>query len=426
MLKRPQYKSSLLISTPKTKYWILILCVSLIYTQDEAWEYIGLNGEQIRSIVIDRYNDSIIYVGSTSTYSGNQLVPGKILKSNNGGETWNLLLIGINVREIVQHPSEPLTFFATLNPSLENISGIIKTVNGGVSWNYLNTDTMGLNWETGVATIAIDPIFPEKMYVGTSGVFGGYFFRSLNGGASWELQGFDEILDNNMSMITINPLNTNIIFLGTVGDNHIYKSTNFGVNWESVWMNYYGSPMEIVIDYQNPNIIYATQSYNTLETPGIIKSVNGGLTWEPIIEGINGISVYSIIIHPTQSGILYAGTNYAGIYKTLNAGESWFPINRNLPYGITIRTLALNTTGTRIYSASSFGDGIFRSNILMDQDNCSLLGDLNDDGGIDVLDIIQTINCILNNLVCVCADLNGDVLVNIQDIVLIVNIILEE
>ena len=52
------------------------------------------------------------------------------------------------------------------------------------------------------------------------------------------------------------------------------------------------------------------------------------------------------------------------------------------------------------------------------------LGDINDDGSIDVLDIVLTVNIVFNNNYNYSADLNQDQLINIQDIVLLVNLIL--
>ena len=55
-----------------------------------------------------------------------------------------------------------------------------------------------------------------------------------------------------------------------------------------------------------------------------------------------------------------------------------------------------------------------------------LLGDINNDGTLDVLDIILIINTILNNDYNQLADINADNIVNIQDIILIVNIIIDD
>jgi len=53
-----------------------------------------------------------------------------------------------------------------------------------------------------------------------------------------------------------------------------------------------------------------------------------------------------------------------------------------------------------------------------------LPGDVNDDGTVNILDIVQLTNMILSDDYQESADLNGDGIVNVQDIILLVNIIL--
>ena len=59
---------------------------------------------------------------------------------------------------------------------------------------------------------------------------------------------------------------------------------------------------------------------------------------------------------------------------------------------------------------------------------CQLAGDVNEDGGVNVLDIVLTTNLILctdcPDNYNACADLNGDEGLNVLDIVLMVNSIL--
>ena len=57
-------------------------------------------------------------------------------------------------------------------------------------------------------------------------------------------------------------------------------------------------------------------------------------------------------------------------------------------------------------------------------DNDLLLGDLNEDGIINILDVIATINIVLSSTYNELADLNQDNFVNVLDIVALVNIIL--
>ncbi len=59
-----------------------------------------------------------------------------------------------------------------------------------------------------------------------------------------------------------------------------------------------------------------------------------------------------------------------------------------------------------------------------------IIGDVQGDGGIDILDIASMVGCVIedmnDNQVCLCHDMNGDCILDILDIVLLVNIVLEE
>ena len=57
-----------------------------------------------------------------------------------------------------------------------------------------------------------------------------------------------------------------------------------------------------------------------------------------------------------------------------------------------------------------------------------LLGDVNGDGGINILDAVMILGAIINNTEDELenADMNGDGIVNVQDLVALVNQILEQ
>ena len=57
-------------------------------------------------------------------------------------------------------------------------------------------------------------------------------------------------------------------------------------------------------------------------------------------------------------------------------------------------------------------------------ESCSIIGDINNDIQVNVLDIVDLVNCILLNECYECSDLNNDGIVNILDIIDIVNIII--
>ncbi len=72
------------------------------------------------------------------------------------------------------------------------------------------------------------------------------------------------------------------------------------------------------------------------------------------------------------------------------------------------------------YSGSAPDMGAYE----FEEGECGLTGDVNTDGTINILDIINVVNLILSNQYETCADLNDDSSINILDIVLIVNLIL--
>ena len=71
----------------------------------------------------------------------------------------------------------------------------------------------------------------------------------------------------------------------------------------------------------------------------------------------------------------------------------------------------------------SYFDDLFLR-VWQNQTCLDLLGDLNQDGGLNVQDIILMINLVLNNDYMLLADINEDNIINVQDVVLLINLIL--
>ena len=65
--------------------------------------------------------------------------------------------------------------------------------------------------------------------------------------------------------------------------------------------------------------------------PYIYKTADYGETWTRITNGIPGNQpVYVVTEDPQNPDLLYAGTEF-GIHYTVNGGDSWNPLQRNLP-----------------------------------------------------------------------------------------------
>ncbi len=81
----------------------------------------------------------------------------------------------------------------------------------------------------------------------------------------------------------------------------------------------------IVIDPNDPGVMYiATQD------AGIYKSIDAGVSWQPVHNGLGRASVSTLVMDPRNSKILYAGTKLGGIYKTNDGGLDWQAMNEGI------------------------------------------------------------------------------------------------
>ncbi len=130
-----------------------------------------------------------------------------------------------------------------------------------------------------------------------------------------------------VNTILVDPSNPNTVFIGTPAGG-IWKSTNSGDNWTPLGDDFPQMGVSgIAIDYNNSNIIYLAtgdpDASNTYSV-GVLKSTNGGLTWNTTGLTFLNTSTYSgdILINPNDSNMLWVATSN-GIYRTINAGANW-------------------------------------------------------------------------------------------------------
>ena len=78
---------------------------------------------------------------------------------------------------------------------------------------------------------------------------------------------------------------------------------------------------------------------------GVFKSIDGGASWNPVNAGLTNPSVPAIVIDPSNPAIVYAGT-WGGVFKSLDGGASWSSASAGLPSDTTWMTLAIDPTNT--------------------------------------------------------------------------------
>ena len=78
----------------------------------------------------------------------------------------------------------------------------------------------------------------------------------------------------------------------------------------------------IAIDPKDPDVLYAGT-----ENAGIYKSIDGGLSWRPAHNGLGATRIDSLIMDPSNPHILFAGILLDGVYKSTDSGEYWQKTN---------------------------------------------------------------------------------------------------
>jgi photosystem II stability/assembly factor-like uncharacterized protein len=81
----------------------------------------------------------------------------------------------------------------------------------------------------------------------------------------------------------------------------------------------------IVMDPKDLDVIYVGT-----QNAGIYKSIDGGVSWQPIFNGLRTTGIASLVINPINPQILYAGVPAAGVYKTTDGGSNWQAVNKGL------------------------------------------------------------------------------------------------
>ncbi len=177
-----------------------------------------------------------------------------------------------------------------------------------------------------INAVAFHPDDEETFYIGAPA---GGFWTTTDGGENWT-SNTDDLPSLGVSAIAINPDNPDIMYIGT-GDRDagdalgmgVMKSSDGGETWE-LFNNSMGEVTvgRLVISEENPETLLAATSY------GIYKTTDDGVNWTEK----EGGNFKDIVFHPTNEDIIYATKN-GDFYRSDDMGESWTEIFDGLPGG---------------------------------------------------------------------------------------------
>ena len=206
-----------------------------------------------------------------------------------------------------------------------------------------------------ISDIAKDPNNQSTWYVATAS---SNVWKTTNNGTTWKPI-FDGYGSYSTGCITIDPNNSNVIWLGT-GENQsqrsvgwgdgVYKSTDGGKSWNNMGLQSSEHIGRIVVDPRNSDVVLVA-AQGPLWKPGgergIYRTEDGGKTWSQTLSISENTGGSEMVMDPNNPDVLYASTyqrrRHVGIlvaggkesriYKSTDNGITWQKLSKGLPSG---------------------------------------------------------------------------------------------
>ncbi|MFQ5906259.1 MAG: T9SS type A sorting domain-containing protein [bacterium] len=311
-----------------------------------------LGGQKTRHIVFDETQPSVVYCGNEGT---------GFFKSTDAGMSWHAHNAGmslVNTVGVAVDPSDSNHVYAIWQAL--NSGGVYYTSDGGLSW--VPVPDLPSQRQTGVA---VDPTDGNIVYVCNSGPWNAGMddgvYKSTDGGINWSNNWtFSDTAE--LHSVAVAPSDPNIIFAGgnkwlQPFGTRIWKSTDAGATWSLVYDNpakQFVDVGTIAVNPLNPMVAYAGARANGSTIIGVLKTTDGGATWNEVNTGLTNLSIMSLAIDPTDTTRVLAATA-GGVFITNDCGANWSPTD-SLGYS---RSVAVRSDS--IIYAGTLSDGVFRS-----------------------------------------------------------------
>jgi hypothetical protein len=258
-------------------------------------------------------------------------------------------------------------------------------------WDDSGSENKPLPYD--IIAIAVDPVDPDVVYLGTGDVatgdlatLGDGVYKSTDGGITWR-RIVAGLLDLRVQALAVDLFDPATVYAGTEGG--IYRSFNGGEIWE--WISGSGSGITAIVIDRNSCInkgLTCRTLYAASESEGVFKSTDGGLSWGIMNSGLTETTVKSLAISPPLylSGTfpeqcpdppdpcddirdiaplypitsLYAGTEEGHVFRYNSVGQKWVEDIPALSDEVTNEILSIGVNPvvpTILYAGLRFENG---------------------------------------------------------------------
>ena len=201
-------------------------------------------------------------------------------------------------------------------------------------------------------------------------------YRSTDGGHTWSRANADLPPDTSVASIRFDPLDGNRVLAADGGVGNLFISEDGGLNWRQepsisqVLTPNSGIGRLFTRIEDGQTVFYAGSRYD-----GVVRSVDGGLSWEWYGEGLTG-SALRVRAFVDKDGALYAGT-HDGVWRLTPDSRSWQRVD--LPAGIIARGMTILDGRLHV--------GTFASGLYLSDDGYNWVQDPSFPAGVVIYDL---------------------------------------
>lgn len=234
-----------------------------------------------------------------------------------------------------------------------------------LTWRSIGPANMGGR----ITALAVYEADPSTYFVATAS---GGLLKTTNNGTTFQHQ-FDHEATVSIGDVCVSQSNPDIVWVGT-GENNprnsvsfgdgVYKSIDGGKTWQNMGLRQIYQVGKILIHPTNPDIVYVGalgRLYGPNSERGLFKTMDGGKTWNKVFHLNDRTGIIDMRLHPTEPDTLLVAAwerqrdgfdsflnesappgydgydpsmkwgSDAGIYKSIDGGNSFKKITKGLP-----------------------------------------------------------------------------------------------
>jgi len=237
---------------------------------------------------------------------------------------------------------------ATQQARVDRIAASLRLTSSSLPWVSAGPTNIGGR----ISAMAVVP-GGTIVYIGSAN---GGVFKSTDAGVNWAPV-FDAVNVPSIGAMTLDPTNSNTIYVGTGEANAsvdsydgagLFRSTDAGANWTYLGLDRTRRIGGVAVDPSNPNRIYVAAmgpQFSTDPNRGLYRSEDGGAHWTRTLFVSDSTGVIDVAVNPLHPDTVFCATwerirrpTYrraygpeSGIWRSIDHGTSWTRLASGLP-----------------------------------------------------------------------------------------------